>query len=619
MTNTRRLDPRIETIAASGGVPADSRDTEVFRDWPQKLHPRGPNQRAFVLLQPGAGLPDFAFAHVVQMNESVFIVEADLDTLRELAARPAVVYVEAPRPMGEELDTSVSATKADALSSPPSGVAGLTGSGVVVGIVDTGGIDWKLDDFQTNQHTRILAIWDQSLRPTGTEASPAPYGYGVEYDRADIDRDLSGGTAIRHRCKPGSHATHVAGIAAGNGSSTGANPAGGVFPAAKYIGVATKADIIYVEVIKNPGTTLTSSDRVAEAIKYIFEKAGTRPCVVNVSLGNNGGAHDSESLVERTIDRMLEANARVLVKSAGNEADWKCHAFATLTAGDPIRTLEWQFGRSGRLDRTPNELELWYSSRDRFRVWVEHPLGPRSITSKIIPGRDDTQTFNLGNEIVTIFSQRFHPLNGASYVHIHVASANAGALSSGVWKVCIEAHDPNNIKDGKIDAWIERDRRDAANQYADQSFFLTYVTADGTLSPPGTIRRGITVGNYNHLGGGGVPSSSRGPTRDGRNKPDLVAPGYKIWSSGALGNQPDPTAGAGALFPVRVEKSGTSMSAPHVTGVCAQLLEAFPAMTSAQIGATLVASASAMVPSTGFDTQLGHGRIDAKEAETSLR
>jgi hypothetical protein len=61
------------------------------------------------------------------------------------------------------------------------------------------------------------------------------------------------------------------------------------------------------------------------------------------------------------------------------------------------------------------------------------------------------------------------------------------------------------------------------------------------------------------------------------------------------------------------------MSAPHVSGVCAQLLEAFPSMTSAQIGATMVASAASMTPSSNFDTQLGFGKIDAKEADTALR
>jgi subtilisin family serine protease len=56
--------------------------------------------------------------------------------------------------------------------------------------------------------------------------------------------------------------------------------------------------------------------------------------------------------------------------------------------------------------------------------------------------------------------------------------------------------------------------------------------------------------------------SSRGPTGDGRLKPDLVAPGEKI--SGPLPND-----GFGV-------KDGTSMAAPHVSGAAAMLMARYP-------------------------------------------
>jgi len=64
--------------------------------------------------------------------------------------------------------------------------------------------------------------------------------------------------------------------------------------------------------------------------------------------------------------------------------------------------------------------------------------------------------------------------------------------------------------------------------------------------------------------------SSRGPTADGRRKPDLVAPGEKILS--ALANGRVPAGHAADARDLYVEKSGTSMAAPHVSGLLAAFL-----------------------------------------------
>jgi subtilisin family serine protease len=612
-----RLDPRFETLGNGG--PASLPILEGrwrYPDWPPELHPIGVKHRAFVLLQPGQRLPDFVQQNAVQLAEAIYIVEGELDLLRSLANHPAVVYVEAPRPIGSELDTSVKDTKADQLWSTAAGVVDLTGKGVVVGIIDTEGLDWKLDDFRdpNTGATRVLSIWDQSL---ATNSPPGGFPYGVEYGRKQIDDDLNGVAPIAHVREAGSHGTHVAGIAAGNGRSTGPDPhnPGVTLAQNLYIGIAYEAEIVYVKTACVPGTTLTSTDRVAEAIKYIFDKAGTtKPCVINLSIGGNGGAHDGESIVERAIDLTLEARGRVLVKSAGNEGGWNCHASQRLTATDPRCTLEWKFGKPGYPDRTANEMEIWYSSRDRLAITIE---GPNASSSAIIPGQPRTHSFsNLGNAIVTISSMRFHPLNGASYVHIHIDKApGAFDLGTDLWKVIVEIPRGELIRDGHIDAWIERDDRDDSYSYADQSVFQTYVDASRSLTPPGTIRRGITVGNFDHRKRATVASSSAGPTRDRRLKPDLGAPGDSITSSGARGNEVDPS---GHVYPVRTVLTGSSMSAPHVTGICALLLQAVNDLTSAQIAAALIACA-APISTQAYDDQTGFGAVDAASAATMVR
>ena len=66
--------------------------------------------------------------------------------------------------------------------------------------------------------------------------------------------------------------------------------------------------------------------------------------------------------------------------------------------------------------------------------------------------------------------------------------------------------------------------------------------------------------------------SSKGPTGDGRAKPDLVAPGEKIISCAAgakLAKLPDDEQKTRGKY---IEDSGTSMAAPHVSGVIAAFL-----------------------------------------------
>jgi hypothetical protein len=561
---------------------------------------------------------------VVQLLDDTFIVEGEPTRIMRLAEDEDVIYVEAPRPMGADLDFSVAATGSDQLLTSPRGR--LDGTGVIVGVVDQGGLDFTLDDFRDgNGNTRIAFLWDQGLTAQGNERRPVGFNDGVQYEADDINNALAvlaqGNDpfqVVRHQAHDASHATHVAGIAAGNGRSQGVG-----FNAGQYIGTAPGARIIYVETKKKqPNDPLTSSDRVVEAITYIFRKAAElgKPCVVNVSLGHNGGSHEGESIVERTIDRLLEDPGRVLVKSAGNEADWQTHAGDRIPSRGVSRTLNWIVGGGlkgppGR-DSTPNEIEVWYSSRDRFEVRVHHPNGPQ--TTWVAPGNELNTA--LSSDVIKIRSERFHPLNGAARIFIHADRGRGNIyLTSGRWQVELRGQE---VRDGSFDAWIEVDVRDPQNNFADQSYFSEDCTVrEKSLSPPGTIRRGIAVGNY-ELNANPIrpnPSSSWGPTRDGRHKPDLVAPGTDITSTGARGNTPV-SFGSTAQYPIRVTKTGTSVSAPHVAGICAQLLQIDGQMTAPQIRAVLVATAKPP-PGAGaaFDDAWGYGRVDAVDAEALLR
>jgi serine protease AprX len=152
----------------------------------------------------------------------------------------------------------------------------------------------------------------------------------------------------------------------------------------------------------------------------------------------------------------------------------------------------------------------------------------------------------------------------------------------------------------------------------------TKVGLSNTINDPGNAELAITVGAthrdspYTY---GVSYFSSKGPTGDGRLKPDLVAPGERITSCGAGRRLKKAKQGLkgpannGAAY--YMEDSGTSMAAPHVSGAIA----AFLSIRREFIGKPLevkrifVSTASPLGRERYFE---GHGLIDLIRAIQSI-
>jgi len=129
-----------------------------------------------------------------------------------------------------------------------------------------------------------------------------------------------------------------------------------------------------------------------------------------------------------------------------------------------------------------------------------------------------------------------------------------------------------------------------------------------TVGPPGCARQVITVGASTD-DDAILEASSRGPTADGRVKPDVLFPGAGIISCRAKG-----TSLGNAMNSAYTEASGTSMATPHASGVSALLLEASPGLTPSEIKQLIMGGATDL----GLEgNSEGAGRGDAYAAFVS--
>jgi serine protease AprX len=125
-----------------------------------------------------------------------------------------------------------------------------------------------------------------------------------------------------------------------------------------------------------------------------------------------------------------------------------------------------------------------------------------------------------------------------------------------------------------------------------------------TIGTPAAAAKAVTVCSISDPGVLGFSISafsSRGPTADGRVKPDVCAPGQSITAA---------RAGSPTGY---ITYSGTSMATPFAAGVAALMLDANNAMTPAQVKAAIMGTAQDR-SGTGTDNETGAGRLQAYEA-----
>ncbi|MCD6126014.1 MAG: S8 family peptidase [Thaumarchaeota archaeon] len=488
------------------------------------------------------------------------------DNLLEKLIKDGVIKsVWKPRKYHLTLDVSVPEVHAPEIWDGFRDVIGgqVNGSGVVIGIIDTG-IDYRHPDFWfPNGSTKILSIWDQTI----DGKPPRGFKYGYECSRWEIEamkcpeRDETG------------HGTHVASIAAGTGL-------------ASYKGVAPGAYLIVVKTgypVCGGLKWFMEEDKILDGISYIVEKArelGLRP-IINLSLGSDNGGHDGHTPLEKVIDELTDEGV-IFVVAAGNSASDQIHSMGDLAITGEVE-VKWV------LQPATKELDLSYVTEpdDEVRFSLKTPYGT-------IEGKE-VENYRIGNLVVNITLNYYD--SGRDW-EITVRSVE-GDLSTHGWAMMIE---PIKLNGTAVwHSWISsdtcsfsRERFIAGNGYN--------ITESYTVTVPATAKKAIAVGGYVsksswYMDGKLVSSglklgrllhfSGRGPSRDGRIKPDLAAPGSVIVAAKPIEN----FSSSMNFSDYYTARHGTSMAAPHVTGVIALMLQLFPNASFDQIYNALTYSA----------------------------
>jgi len=462
------------------------------------------------------------------------------------------------------------------------------GAGVIVGIVDTG-IDWRHKDFKfENDSSKILFLWDQ----TRSGISPAEYAYGTEWTRSQIDAGL-----CDSKDQTG-HGTHVAGISSSTGRSNG-----------KYVGVAPDSSLIIVK----SGTLTRKGWRfrwpeVIDGVNYIWQKAKAlgKRAVVNLSLGANSGGHDGMSSIERVLDRLV-SEGLVVVVSAGNEGGAGSHTQGKLGKDETVTLIV-----APATEEDEIYLEIWCSTFDEMDISLRCPDG------QTVNGSTSSSGFSTPKGTVHIGHDS--SAKGKAWKIMVVSPTN---MTEDHWAISLHGTSALNL--GEWDAWLSTKGKFLPG-------FGYEVTANKTVTVPGTAQNVITVGAYvtrtqwtskngtnyqdriSETLGDLARFSSRGPTRDGRLKPELCAPGKVIVSAKpieSLGSERDPTE-------LHTVKQGTSMAAPHITGVAAMIMECNPDLTAYAVKEIMKMTARQDIHTQqiapGGSYKWGFGKLNAKKS-----
>lgn len=585
---------------------------------------------------------------------TILTADVPLGALEALSDREEVTALEASKPVTKKMNFARGPTNVDAVQAGTGLSQAYDGNAVLVGVVDDS-INWTHADFGgSGDNSRFTYL--KYSNSSGTE---------VVCSRSEITADNcnvpDGG---------GVHGTHVTGIAAGNDSTykgvannawlgfviysaaiTDAD-AGGTFATVVIDGVNslfTKATALDLPAVANLslGTSLGAHDGTSLFEQGLDELVASKQGRLIVNAAGNENVN-SNAFSDPTLIGGIHAGIDV---DTGIDEGARFVYFGGASANSLGATVEVWLADGNDANCV---IDVKAYDQADFGGSRLPPTGPNATTAQAainvgnVAFDGSTGTATDGVVKIDVATTADDPNNSKPHAIVTISPGAGGSganLEDYGFDVIIRA----TVGTCTGDMWLYPDftlyndfYKDIAGRMVDTAGVdIGYTFFDGdslkTITIPGTATDIITAGSYmarntyvdidgttqdqSVFGGtadgtGGTAGqvslfSSLGPTADGRNKPEVVAPGEPIIAALA-GGQSASNALKGDATHYKLE--GTSMASPYVSGVIALMLQKNNCLTVAQVKTALAATSNAgsMTSYTGdaADTY-GAGLIDA--------
>ena len=566
-----------------------------------------------------------------------------INNLESIFSIQGIVSVEIAEKVHSTMDNARTLTNVNQVHAGTGLPQAYSGNGVVVGVIDAG-FDYTHPNFRNvnTQQTRISRVWEQN----GITTAPAPYG--TEY---------VGSTAILNKMRDkidASHGTHVTGIASGSGGIVNS----------PFKGVAYESEIVLVSNSSTiPEFIFGDNTKVLDGINYIFSYSNNinKPSVINLSLGSHIGPHDGSSVFDQMCNNLV-GNGRIIVGAAGNEGSDKIHTLKNLSQGNSQFSFI-SFPNSNLPTKGTEYVDIWGEVGNNFEVAVNiynvvtnqfesftqyvNTATNNSLNTTIY----DSDTSSSPDPcVIGITTERVNQYNNKPHATVVINNTQQDDLFR---FILLEIRSNT----GAVNTWLANDKNGIFSNLTEYNLNISGVTDGNTNMTVGEIggtgNSIISVGAFNSkscttmfLNNNNIKCtfdvntdlfkiayfSSKGPTVDGRIKPDITAPGNRIVSSisrfdsrydfqggtfNQYANYADVVSGltSGTNTWRFAAMQGTSMSSPMVAGIIALWLQAKPNLTVAQIK-TILQSTSITDSDTGSGSAIpnntwGSGKINA--------